>query len=135
MLFGWSDGLAVDFGALGKVNLGGGAVAVLWFLHICSRGWWLLQSPLLGMFLCGWAVMVVFCVSAGVEKWLWLQDCRVLKPFVAPLTVFFWSGDLATRKLIGMGELKDSLYYFRALSVTAASANVVQDTSFELWHQ
>ncbi|KAJ0076672.1 hypothetical protein Patl1_35990 [Pistacia atlantica] len=82
MLFGWSDGLAVDFGALGKVNLGGGAVAVLWFLHICCRGWWLLQSPLLGMFLCGWAVMVVFCVSAGVEKWLWLRDCRALKPFV-----------------------------------------------------
>ena len=39
------------------------------------------------------------------------------------------------RKLIGMGELKDGLYNFKAPSPVVTFAKTVQDTSFELWYQ
>ncbi|XP_073098866.1 uncharacterized protein [Elaeis guineensis] len=44
-----------------------------------------------------------------------------------------YSKDLATRKLIGLGELRDGLYYFKGLAIRPARTNKV-NVSINLWH-
>ena len=41
--------------------------------------------------------------------------------------------DLATRKPIGLGELRDGLYYFKSLAIRPARTNKV-NVSINLWH-
>ncbi|KAJ0078424.1 hypothetical protein Patl1_37243 [Pistacia atlantica] len=48
---------------------------------------------------------------------------------------FYALQDLATRKLIGMGELRDGLYYFRAIKIPIATTNITHDSKLNLWHQ
>ncbi|XP_022871982.1 uncharacterized protein LOC111391071 [Olea europaea var. sylvestris] len=43
--------------------------------------------------------------------------------------------DLASRKLIGMGELRDGLYYFQAVKASTAVSNTTSDSRILLWHQ
>lgn len=39
------------------------------------------------------------------------------------------------RKLIGIGELRDGLYYFRALKISVAATSLTSISHITLWHQ
>ncbi|EOY10542.1 Cysteine-rich RLK (RECEPTOR-like protein kinase) 8 [Theobroma cacao] len=75
------------------------------------------------------------------EMWIDLEECfpqgnapRVhqLKMDIVNTQHKDLSVDLATRKLIGMGELKDGFYYFQEITILVASATSTCDTGLEI---